>query len=101
MKVLLVNASAPSYNLGLEKAANWWRAQGAAVEFAREVPPLFLENYEAVWISALFSWHVPALVSMAQQALDAGKRVEVGGPGTFGAREHIRREMRQPTRGLR
>ncbi len=88
-RVLLVNASHPAYNLGLEKAASWWRRQGVEVLRASEYTPLF--RPEAVWISAVFSWHVPALIFMAQSALAHGKQVEVGGPGTFGVREEIYR----------
>jgi hypothetical protein len=88
-RVLLVNASHPAYNLGLEKAANWWRRQGVEVLRASEYTPMF--RPDAVWISAVFSWHVPALIFMAQSALSDGRLVEVGGPGTFGVREEIYR----------
>src|SRR5208282_160538 len=88
-RVLLVNASHPAYNLGLEKAANWWRRQGVEVLRASEYTPMF--RPETVWISAVFSWHVPALIFMSQQALSDGRQVEVGGPGTFGVREEIYR----------
>jgi hypothetical protein len=88
-RVLLVNASHPAYNLGLEKAASWWRRQGVEVLRASEYTPMF--RPEVVWISAVFSWHVPALIYMAQAALSDGRKVEVGGPGTFGVREEIYR----------
>lgn len=89
MRVLLINASAPTYNLGLEKAQNWWLAQGAVVERANALPRLWLCEYDAVWVSAIFSWHVPSLVHLAQEALQGTCRVEVGGPGTFGLRAYI------------
>jgi hypothetical protein len=54
-----------------------------ASEFTRLFEP------EVIWISAVFSWHVADLISMAQAALREGKRVEVGGPGTFGLRDVI------------
>lgn len=92
MRVLLANASSPQYNLGLAKAANWWRARGATVDTAGDIPRLFAGGYDVVWVSAIFSWHVPVLIEAARIALDAGSQVEVGGPGTFGLRDHIRRE---------
>lgn len=88
-RVLLVNASHPSYNLGLEKAARWWRRHGATVERSAEVPTLLLEDRPTVWLSAVFSWHVPGLIRGARAALDAGCEVEVGGPGTLGVRAVI------------
>ena len=86
--ILLVNASAPTYNLALAKAARWWQRQGATVDVAKDVATLF--RYDAVWISAVFSWHVPRLISMALDALAYGVQVEVGGPGTFGPRDLIK-----------
>jgi hypothetical protein len=87
-RVLLVNASHPAYNLGLEKAARWWqRVHGAEIFRASDVTPLF--GFDAVWISAVFSWHVPTLISTASMAQAFGQPVEVGGPGTFGVRQAI------------
>lgn len=90
-RVLLVNASAPIYNLGLEKAERWWRHRGADIERG-DVQPLFARDLNVVWVSAVFSWHVSRLIELASAALSAGAIVEVGGPGTFGVRELIRRE---------
>jgi len=93
-RVLLVNASAPAYNLGLHKARDWWRGRGAvAVDLVDELPTLFIRFYDVVWISAIFSWHMPALLEAARAAIAAGRDVEVGGPGTFGVRELVRREL--------
>lgn len=89
MRILLVNVSAPCYNLGLEKGRLWWDAQGATVEVAADIPSLFLYGYNVVWISAIFSWHVPALIEIAQIAIRSGCQVEVGGPGTFGVCDMI------------
>jgi hypothetical protein len=88
---LLINASHPSYNLGLEKAANYWRSQGADVVRASEFTPLFAPDL--VWISAVFSWHVPKMLDSASQAIALGIPVEVGGPGTFGVQFEIYRAL--------
>lgn len=87
LNVLLINASHPSYNLGLAKAANYWRRKGAGV-FAGSAIPRF-DPPDVVWISAIFSWDVPALCSLAKDALSRGCSVEVGGPGTFGVRPYV------------
>lgn len=93
LRVLLVNSSAPAYNLGLAKAAAWWTARGASVTLDRHVPSLFARQYDVAWLSAIFSWHAPDLISSAMVALDAGCEVEVGGPGLFGLRDLIQRSL--------
>lgn len=91
MKVLLVNASAPSYNLAIAKARNYWTAQGAQVIEASAVPTLFMrkEGFDLVWISTIFSWHVPKAISIAQDALHFSIPTEIGGCGTFGLQQEI------------
>lgn len=91
MRVLLINASAPSYNLGLAKAANWWERAGAQVFFSAQSTPLYA--FDAVWVSAIFSWDVPSLIFAAETALLNCKNVEVGGPGTFGVQPYIRERL--------
>ena len=86
-RALLINASHPSYNLGLEKAMQWWMRQGADVSFGHRVP--VLDPPDVLWISAIFSWDVPRLISLAVQALDRNIQLEVGGCGTFGVRTAI------------
>jgi hypothetical protein len=93
MRVLLVNCSHPSYNLGMEKARNWWTRQGAEVWYAKTFEPLMATQYDAIWMSAIFSWDVLELVRLAQIALNAKVKVEVGGPGTFGAVQFIIKEL--------
>ncbi len=93
MRVLLVNCSHPSYNLGMEKARRWWERQGAEVWYAKSFEPLLVSNYDVVWLSAIFSWDVLELCRLARIALDAKRKVEVGGPGTFGAVQFIIQEL--------
>lgn len=91
MKVLLVDASHPTrkgagwyYNLGLAKAENWWRSQGADVR--RATPPVFMFDVQGVdlaFVSAIFSWHVLTALSVADSLRGQGIKVEVGGPGFF------------------
>jgi hypothetical protein len=91
-RVLLINASAPAYNLGMEKAAQWFQRQGYTVDRGASYPAAFGKVADVVWVSAVFSWHVPAMISAAQAALENGCEVEVGGPGTFGVREYIKEQ---------
>jgi hypothetical protein len=63
-RFLLINASHPSYNLGLEKAARYLRRLGHDVKRASEMTTLF--DFDAVWISAIFSEHVPKLLDCAE-----------------------------------
>jgi hypothetical protein len=90
MNVLLINASAPSYNLAIEKARHYWQAKKATVHEATSVPKLFLQQFDLVCISAIFSWHVPHLIESALTTLEAKIPTEVGGPGTFGLRDVIK-----------
>lgn len=89
MKVSLINCSHPSYNLGMEKARRWWLRQGIEVHYGPEIA----NDCDVVWCSAIFSWHIPKLIFFARTALSNGKKVEVGGPGTFGLIQHIIKEL--------
>lgn len=91
MRVLLVDASYPTrkghgwyYNLGLAKAANWWRSKGAEVRTI--VPPVVMfdtAGIDVAFVSAIFSWDVLKALSIADGLRTAGISVEVGGPGFF------------------
>lgn len=90
MKVMLVDVSKPTrkragwyYNLGLAKAANWWRSKGAEVQVI--VPPVTIFDWkcDVAFISAIFSWHVPKALEIAEVYRGYGAAVEVGGPGFF------------------
>lgn len=91
MKVLLVDVSKPKrkdagwyYNLGLAKAANWWRSQGADVRtIAPPVTMFDVHGVDIAFVSAIFSWHVLEALAIAGGLRDAGSKVEVGGPGFF------------------
>ncbi len=90
--VLLVNASAPAYNLGLAKAAAWWSSQGATIRETQ--PPITLldwrDGVDVAFVSAIFSWHVDSAIYTAQTLRSFGASVKVGGPGLFGLRDYAR-----------
>ena len=77
-KILLVNCSS-RYNLGLAKAEAYHRARGDEVTWANRVD-LLAAGADMVYLSALFTWNLPALVENARRACDMGLQVEVGGP---------------------
>lgn len=80
-KILLINCSWPNYNLAIEKMKVYFgdRAfEGRSVDVG-----LFGRYYDAVFLSVIFSWDAPYAVQQAQIALSNGKKVLVGGGGTY------------------
>jgi hypothetical protein len=74
------------YNLGAEKLADHWRAEGFDVT-ARAVNPctplldLDVRGFDLIGLSAVFSWHVPRAAEIAIAAKAAAAKVVAGGPG--------------------
>lgn len=79
---LVVNCSAPHYNLGAAKRANWLRAQGWQVTEAAGDPGMFAWGYDLVALSVIFSWHAPVAREIALR-VKAHSDVWCGGPGMF------------------
>jgi hypothetical protein len=97
---LVVNCSAPHYNLGAAKLANWLRAEGWQVATDTHGPGLFADDYDLVALSVIFSWHAPKAAAVARECRD---RCEVwcGGPGMFHLAQWWERETGlQVHRGL-
>ncbi len=82
MKVLVVNCSAPSYNLGAAKMADGYRSEGHDVTESAGDPGMFCHGYDVVALSVIFSWHAPIALSIAQRVKDSSE-VTCGGPGMF------------------
>lgn len=80
MKAAVINVSAPHYNLGASKLANWLRAEGWTVEEYAGDPGMFLREPDLVCLSVIFSWHAPIARDIAWRY-----RCDVwaGGPGLF------------------
>ena len=89
-RVALVNASTPTYNLGLAKARHWWQRQGAEVSMLSNLLPMETPDFDEVWVSVIFSWHIPKALEIIRQAQFFHRPCEIGGPGTFGVRSLIR-----------
>jgi hypothetical protein len=88
-KILLINCSAPNYNLAIEKMKIYF---GHKATEGRTVNDLFFVGYDAVMLSVIFSWDVPRAIVEAKTALSLGMKVMIGGGGTFVLRAHIERE---------
>lgn len=81
MRALVVNCSAPHYNLGARKLADWLRAEGHTVTEAEGDPGLFGGEPDLVCLSVIFSWHAPTAREVALRYAD--REVWCGGPGMF------------------
>lgn len=78
---LVVNCSAPHYNLGAAKLAGWLESEGWNVTTATPaLPPLLRLGYDLVALSVIFSWHAPIALEFARQVRGVSE-VWCGGPG--------------------
>jgi hypothetical protein len=82
MQVLVINCSAPHYNLGAAKLADWQRDEGHAVTEWQGDPGLFAGGYDRVCLSVIFSWHAPIAARIARR-VKGHAEVWCGGPGLF------------------
>lgn len=88
-KILLINCSHPHYNLGVEKMKIYF---GDRCREGRRVDGLFDQDCDAVCLSVIFSWDVPFAIEQAKIALAFGKKVLIGGGGTYQLRNWIKDE---------
>lgn len=88
-KILLVNCSQPNYNLAIEKMKVFFGDRSVVV---RDVTDMFHQDYDAVCLSVIFSWHVPFAIQQAKIALLQNRAVLIGGGGTYELRSLIQRE---------
>ena len=84
MRLLVINCSAPHYNLGARQTADWLRTQGDEVTSCDGDPGLFAYGYDRVCLSVIFSWHAPIARSIALR-VKRNAEVWCGGPGMFTA----------------
>lgn len=78
--IVVVNSSAPIYNLAAEKIANYHLANGDAVMKLDHFDLFALANARKVYFSAIFTRDLRHLVQEAALAHDRGVEVEIGGP---------------------
>lgn len=91
MRALVVNCSAPHYNLGAAKCANWLQAEGWDVDTAAGDPGLFAYGHDLVALSVIFSWHAPIARAIALRVRDHAD-VWAGGPGLLALASWWKRE---------
>lgn len=82
MSDLIINCSAPHYNLGAKKLLEWRRAAGVECEYFDGDPGLFGRTAKKIWLSVIFSWHAPIARDIALR-YHGKAEVEAGGPGLF------------------
>ena len=73
------NRSVEWYNLGARKLADWWRSLGYDVTESPGDPGMFINGYDLVGVSAIFSWHAPKAAACVNRAQESGAEVWVGG----------------------
>lgn len=91
MRALVVNCSAPHYNLGAAKLANWLEGEGNTVERASGDPGMFALGYDLVALSVIFSWHAPRARDVALR-VRANSKIWAGGPGLYALANWWKRE---------
>jgi hypothetical protein len=91
MNALVVNCSAPHYNLGALKLADWLKAEGWTVDRSAGDPGLFGSGYDLICLSVIFSWHAPIARDIALR-MKANSEVWCGGPGIFALGNWWKRE---------
>lgn len=79
---VVVNCSAPHYNLGAEKLADWLKSEGYSVSRHGGDPGLFGLGADLVCLSVIFSWHAPLAREIALRYKPTAV-VWCGGPGMF------------------
>lgn len=80
MRALVVNCSAPHYNLGAAKLSAWLTSEGHEVVTAAGDPGLYSFGFDLVALSVIFSWHAPIALEVALRVKGASE-VWCGGPG--------------------
>lgn len=83
MTDLVINISAPHYNLGAHKLIDWLRAEDdtpGRFDYFDGDPGLFGGNPDHVYLSVIFSWHAPLAFQIAMRYKSHSK-IECGGPG--------------------
>jgi hypothetical protein len=81
----VVNCSAPHYNLGAERLADWRTLEGDEVTRLAGDPGMFVLGFDKVYLSAIFSWHTPIAREIVAR-VKGHADVEAGGPGFYAVR---------------
>lgn len=83
MRHLVVNCSAPYYNLGAAKLQDWLTVSyPGEVSYSDADPGLFGGNPDVIWLSVIFSWDAMCAMQIANR-YKSNADVVIGGPGVF------------------
>jgi hypothetical protein len=82
MKAVVINCSAPHYNLGARKCADWLRELGYQTHYHDGDPGMWELDADLVALSCIFSWHAPLARTIALRMKEHAE-VWAGGPGLF------------------
>lgn len=82
MKAIVINCSAPHYNLGAHKCADWLRESGYQTHYYDGDPGMWELDADLVALSCIFSWHAPLARTIALR-MEERAEVWAGGPGLF------------------
>jgi hypothetical protein len=94
-----VNCSAPSYNLGARKLADWQRSLGNDVTTIEGDPGWTVLGYDRVCLSVIFSWHMEIARDAALRVKDHAE-VWAGGPAMYENGDWFLNETQiEPNRG--
>src|SRR6266700_3549129 len=90
-RALVVNCSAPHYNLGAWKLHDWLGDQGYHVTYSHGDPGLWGPDVDLIALSVIFSWHATLAREIALRMRDSAE-VWAGGPGLFALANWWRKE---------
>ena len=90
-RALVINCSAPHYNLGARKLSDWLASQDYAVSSTDGDPGIWGLDADLVCLSVIFSWHAPIAREIALRMKDQAE-VWSGGPGLFALARWWRQE---------
>jgi hypothetical protein len=90
-KIAVINSSHPVYNLGTSRIAHLLEAQGHEVKSSGGAD-LFDLEVEKAYLSAIFSWDLPALCRDANLLKSRGVEIEMGGPAVTCMPEYVKEQ---------
>ncbi|HEC60705.1 MAG TPA: hypothetical protein ENI27_00445 [bacterium] len=76
------------YNLAVDKIANYYQQQGYQV-LKEQAVTLFTLKSQKVFLSAIFTYDLPALIQDANLLKQAGIEIEIGGPAATAMPEYV------------
>jgi len=82
MRALVINCSAPHYNLGARKLHDWLQSRDYTVTYYDGDPGIWGLDADLVCLSVIFSWHAPRAREIALRMKDRAE-IWCGGPGIF------------------